>query len=41
VQTTIFAARLRSVGGYGVPGDVVRADLAAAGRPVSTDACAP
>jgi len=41
VQSTIFAARLRSVGGFGVPGDVVRADLDAAGRPVSTGACAP
>jgi uncharacterized membrane protein required for colicin V production len=41
VQTTIFAARLHSVGGFGVPGDVVRADLDAAGRPVSTGACAP
>ena len=34
VQSTIFAARLRSVGGFGVPADVVRVDLAAAGRPV-------
>jgi S1-C subfamily serine protease len=41
VQTTIFAARLRSVGGFGVPTAVVRADLAAAGRPVSTGDCAP
>jgi uncharacterized membrane protein required for colicin V production len=41
VQTTIFAARLRSVGGFGVPTDVVRADLGTAGRPVSTGDCAP
>jgi S1-C subfamily serine protease len=41
VQTTIFAARLRSVGGFGVPSAIVRADLAAAGRPVSTGDCAP
>jgi hypothetical protein len=41
VQSTIFAARLRSVGGFGVPADVVRVDLAAAGRPVPTGDCAP
>jgi S1-C subfamily serine protease len=41
VQTTIFAARLRSAGGFGVPADVVRADLDAAGQPVSTGDCAP
>ena len=41
VQTTIFAARLRSVGGFGVPADVVRADLEAGGQPVSTGDCAP
>jgi S1-C subfamily serine protease len=41
VQATIFAARLRSPGGFGVPSDVVRAGLSAAGRPVSTGACAP
>jgi S1-C subfamily serine protease len=41
VQTTIFAARLRSVGGFGVPADAVRADLKAAGQPVSTGDCAP
>jgi S1-C subfamily serine protease len=41
VQATIFAARLRSVGGFGVPADVVRADLDAAGQPVSTGDCAP
>lgn len=41
VQATIFAARLRSAGGFGVPADVVRADLRAAGQPVSTGDCAP
>jgi S1-C subfamily serine protease len=41
VETTIFAARLGAVGGYGVPADVVRDDLDAAGRPVSTGKCAP
>jgi hypothetical protein len=40
VQTTIFAARL-PVGGFGVPADVVRADLDAAKQPVSTGDCAP
>ena len=41
VQATIFAARLRSVGGFGVPAEVVRADLDGAGQPVSTGDCAP
>jgi S1-C subfamily serine protease len=41
VQVTIFAARLRSPGGFGVPADVVSADLGAAGEPVSTGDCAP
>jgi uncharacterized membrane protein required for colicin V production len=41
VEATIFAARLGAVGGYGVPADVVRADLDAAGNPVSTGDCAP
>ena len=41
VQTTIFAARLGSVGGFGVPADVVRVDLAAAAQPVPTGDCAP
>jgi S1-C subfamily serine protease len=41
VQATIFAARLRSAGGFGVPADVVRTNLEAAGRPVSTGDCAP
>jgi S1-C subfamily serine protease len=41
VQATVFAARLGSSGGYGVPAEVVRADLKAAGQPVSTGDCAP
>jgi len=41
VQATIFAARLSSVGGFGVPAEVVRADLDGAGQPVSTGDCAP
>jgi uncharacterized membrane protein required for colicin V production len=41
VQSTIFAARLRSAGGFGVPAEVVRMDLDAAGQPVSTGDCAP
>ena len=41
VQATIFAARLSSVGGFGVPAEVVRADLNGAGQPVSTGDCAP
>jgi uncharacterized membrane protein required for colicin V production len=41
VQSTIFAARLRSSSGYGVPPSVLRKDLERAGRqPVSTGACA-
>lgn len=42
VQATIFAARVGSASGYGVPAAVVRDDLAKAGRaPVSTGQCAP
>jgi uncharacterized membrane protein required for colicin V production len=41
VESTVFAARLRTTGGYGVPDTAVRAALAAARRPVSTGACAP
>jgi S1-C subfamily serine protease len=41
VQATIFAACLRTSGGYGVPADVVRANLGSLGRPVSTGTCAP
>jgi S1-C subfamily serine protease len=41
VESTVFAARLRSVGGYGVPDDVVRAALSSVRGPVSTGECAP
>src|SRR5262245_41331373 len=41
VESTVFAARLRTVGGYGVPDNVVRAALSSAGGPVSTGECAP
>lgn len=42
VESTIFAARVDAVSGYGVPADIVRHALAAAGTaPVSTGACAP
>jgi hypothetical protein len=41
VQSTVFAARLRTVGGYGVPDTVVRAALNSARGPVSTGDCAP
>src|SRR5918912_1868382 len=39
VQTTIFAARVESTGGYGGPPAAVRAALAGARRPVSTGPC--
>ena len=42
VESSIFAARLGSASGYGVPPSIVRDDLARAGtHPVSTGACAP
>ena len=41
VESTVFASRLRSVGGFGVPDTVVRAALNAARGPVSTRDCAP
>ena len=41
VESTVFAARLRTVGGYGVPETVVRAALRSARGPVSTGDCAP
>jgi len=41
VETTIFAARIRSVGGFGVPSDAVRAALSSAHGSVSTGDCAP
>ena len=42
VQSSIFAARIGSDSGYGVPPSIIRDDLAQAGtQPVSTGACAP
>ena len=41
VQSTVFAARLRTVGGSGVPATAVRAALTSANGPVSTGDCAP
>jgi S1-C subfamily serine protease len=41
VQSTVFAARLRSIGGFGVPDNVVRAALDSAHGAVSTGNCAP
>jgi uncharacterized membrane protein required for colicin V production len=41
VQTTVFAARLGSAGGYGVPASVVRGALRSAHGRVSTGDCAP
>ncbi|HWJ31160.1 MAG TPA: MarP family serine protease [Gaiellaceae bacterium] len=41
VQSTVFASRLRSVGGYGVPDTIVRAELNRSRGPVSTGDCAP
>jgi S1-C subfamily serine protease len=39
VEATVFAARIGSTGGYGVPAAPVRTDLARAKRPVSTGSC--
>jgi uncharacterized membrane protein required for colicin V production len=41
VEATIFAARLRTAGGYGVPAEVVRAALEKVRAPVSSGDCAP
>lgn len=41
VQTTVFAARIGSNGGFGIPAQVVRRALARARGPVSTGSCAP
>ena len=41
VELTVFAARLGAVGGYGVPSEVVRADVIRARGPVSSGDCAP
>jgi S1-C subfamily serine protease len=40
VQATMFAARRNDGGGYGVPGSIVRRDLASARNAVSTGPCA-
>jgi S1-C subfamily serine protease len=40
VETTVFASRRGSDGGFGVPSSLVRAALASADRPVSTGECA-
>jgi S1-C subfamily serine protease len=40
VETTVFATRSGSSGGFGVPSDIVRKVLAGARAPVSTGACA-
>ena len=40
VQSTVFAARIGSSGGYGIPGALVEAQLDQAQGPVSTGACA-
>ena len=41
VQMTVFASRVGSTGGYGIPASVVRKVLDRAFAPVSTGACAP
>ncbi|MFL6031119.1 MAG: MarP family serine protease [Gaiellaceae bacterium] len=41
VQSTVFASRLRSVGGFGIPDTIVRKALDGARGPVSTGDCAP
>ncbi|MGE5690713.1 MAG: MarP family serine protease [Pseudomonadota bacterium] len=40
VEATVFASRIGSSGGFGVPNDIVREVLDAAGAPVSTGPCA-
>ncbi len=40
VETTLFAARLGSEGGFGVPSDIVRNLLRKVRGPVSTGDCA-
>lgn len=40
VETTVFASRTGSDGGYGVPSDIVRSAVEAARGPVSTGDCA-
>ncbi|HKI92431.1 MAG TPA: hypothetical protein VJ986_09010, partial [Gaiellaceae bacterium] len=40
VESTIFAARIGSSSGYGVPASLVRRALDSAAKPVSTGSCA-
>ena len=40
VRATIFAARLDTSSGFGVPASIVRGELASAHKPVSTGSCA-
>jgi hypothetical protein len=40
VETTVFAARVGSAGGFGVPPQLVRRALEDSGAPVSTGDCA-
>jgi S1-C subfamily serine protease len=40
VRTTIFAARLGTPTGYGIPPSIVAQSLRSAQRPVSTGSCA-
>jgi hypothetical protein len=39
VESTVFAARIGTRAGYGVPAAAVRAALLRAGKPVSTGRC--
>jgi hypothetical protein len=39
VELTVFAARIGTRAGYGIPAAPVRRDLAKAKKPVSTGAC--
>jgi S1-C subfamily serine protease len=41
VRTMVFAARIGSEGGFGIPAEVIRRDLARANHRVSTGGCAP
>ena len=41
VESTVFASRLRTVGGFGVPDSIVRVAVNSAHGPVSTGDCAP
>jgi hypothetical protein len=41
VQSTVFAVRIGTASGYGVPAEIVRRALAGSGQAVSTGGCAP